>query len=228
MKMLCRTLMLMGLVAFVRGAATVEYKGDHYDGSTTGPTSGYIPSVWDYDYTHTVSSGSCKDSSGSTVTCSTATKCGPACWGVAGGSANKCAGTNQTPINLVAAEVDPSLEPPEFIVKNGGCDTWVQFGDDHAFEVSFSDTGKECTNLQLKFKGTLYTLQQFHFHAPSEHAIASGLGAAELHMAHKAGDGFLLVLGVIIHTILLSSGYQVSTEPRYLQSLTKRRTHAHA
>ena len=198
MKMLCRTLMLMGLVAFVTGAVSVEYKGDHYDGSTTGSTSSYSASVWDYDYTHTVTSGSCKDSSGSTVTCSTTTKCGPACWGVAGGSANKCAGTNQTPINLVPAEVDPSLEPPEFIVKNGGCDTWVQFGDDHAFEVSFSDAGKECTNLQLKFKGTQYTLQQFHFHAPSEHGIASGLGAAELHMVHKAGDGSLLVLGVLM------------------------------
>lgn len=195
MKMLCCMLVLMGLVAFVTGAATYEYKGDHYENL---PTPGYAAPVWNYDYTHTVSSGACKDSSSSTVTCSTSTKCGPACWGVAGGTSNKCSGSNQTPINLVAAEVDPDLDPPEFIVKDGGCAAWTQFGDDHAFEVSFSEKGKECTNLQLKYKGTLYTLAQFHFHAPSEHTIASGLGAAELHMVHKAADGSLLVLGVIM------------------------------
>jgi len=115
-----------------------------------------------------------------------------------GGKTNKCAGTSQTPINLVAATIDPALTPPEFMVTSGGCDKWVQFGDDHAFEVSFSETDMACTNLQLKYKGTTYTLLQFHFHAPAEHAIASGLGAAELHMVHKSSDGKLLVLGVIM------------------------------
>jgi hypothetical protein len=59
----------MGLVAFATGAATYEYKGDHYDGSVTGTTSGYTTkaSVWNYDYTHTVSSGACKDSSSTLV-----------------------------------------------------------------------------------------------------------------------------------------------------------------
>ena len=106
--------------------------------------------------------------------------------------------TSQTPINLVAAEVDSSLSPPEFLTTNGGCDKWVQFGDDHAFEVSFSETGHVCENLKLKYQGTEYTLLQLHFHAPAEHTVSSGLGAAELHMVHKSSDGKLLVLGVIM------------------------------
>lgn len=172
----------------------IKYGGDHYDGA-------YTKSVWNYDYSHVLmSSGVCKDDSGTTVLCAPATPCGPACWAVApdfGGKVNKCMGSSQTPINLSSANIDPLLSAPEFLVIDGGCGKWSQFGDDHAFEVSFSETGG-CSNLQLKYAGTLYTLLQFHFHAPSEHAVAGGLGAAELHMVHKSADGKLLVLGVIM------------------------------
>jgi len=190
--------------------AKAEYAGDHYDGAVaSGGTTAYKDSVWNYDYSHKLVDGVCKDKSGSTVTCSTTTKCGPACWSIApdvGGKTNVCSGKNQTPINLKAADIDPKLSPPDFVVENGGCDNWVQFGDDHAFEVSFSEKDKECTNLKLKYGGTTYTLLQFHFHAPAEHAVAGGLGAAELHMVHKSDDGKLLVLGVIMAVSGIPSG----------------------
>lgn len=189
--------------------ATSSYKGDHYDSTVTNGMTTYSKSVWNYDYSHTLVGGVCKDANLATVTCSTATQCGPACWGIApnfGGNTNMCAGTSQTPINLAAANIDPTLSPPEFIVTDGGCDKWVQFGDDHAFEVAFDEPGKKCTNLQLKYAGTTYTLQQFHFHAPAEHAVASGLGSAELHMVHTSADGKLLVLGVIMNSNGLIAG----------------------
>jgi len=190
-------------------SGTVTYKGDHYDSAVTTSTTAYSKSVWNYDYSHTLVSGVCKDSELNTLTCSTSTPCGPNCWPVApdfGGKTNKCAGSSQTPINLEAANIDPTLSPPEFIVTDGGCDKWVQFGDDHAFEVSFSESGMVCTNLKLKYKGTTYTLAQFHFHSPAEHAVANGLGAAELHMVHKSDDGKLLVLGVVMASSGIPAG----------------------
>lgn len=92
----------------------------------------------------------------------------------------------------------------EFLVTDDGCDKWVQFADDHSFEVSFSESGRACTNLKLSYQGTVYTLLQFHFHSPGEHAIANGLGAGELHMVHKSADNKLLVLGVIMNSNGLS------------------------
>ena len=172
----------------IQAAATAEYAGEHYN------VTAYTAGAWNYDYSHTLEGGVCKSGS-TTIICTTTNKCGPACWSLAGAS-NSCAGSKQTPINLVAANIDQTLSPPEFIVTDGGCDKWVQFGDDHAFEVSFAD--KACTNLKLKYGGTTYTFLQFHFHAPAEHAVAGGLGAAELHMVHKSADGKLLVLGVIM------------------------------
>lgn len=146
--------------------------------------SHYQSGSWNYNYSQTVCG-----------TCSTTSKCGPYCWSkVSPSSTNKCGGYSQTPINIVQVQTNADLQYPEFVVHDDGCSSWVQFADDHAFEVSFSDA--HCENLQLIYNKVTYNLTQFHFHAPAEHAIGGGIADAELHMVHKSSSGRYLVLGI--------------------------------
>ena len=50
----------------------------------------------------------------------------------------------------------------------------------------------------ITLHGTQYTLQQFHWHTPSEHEINGHRSAMEMHLVHSAADGSLLVIGVLI------------------------------
>ena len=111
-----------------------------------------------------------------------------------------CGGSNQAPINFNPLTIvpDSTLTYPTFTEKNGGCNTWVQFADDHAMEVSFSKPKFECPNFQVTHKGVVYTLLQFHFHSPAEHTVGMGYADAELHMVHKSSDGKFLVIGVLM------------------------------
>jgi carbonic anhydrase len=117
-----------------------------------------------------------------------------------GTTVNMCGGSNQAPINFNPLTIvpDSTLTYPTFTEKNGGCNTWVQFADDHAMEVSFSKPNFECPNFQVKHKGVEYTLLQFHFHSPAEHTVGMGYADAELHMVHKSSDGKFLVIGVLM------------------------------
>ena len=46
--------------------------------------------------------------------------------------------------------------------------------------------------------GTRHDLDQFHFHAPSEHLRSGGKHAAlEAHLVHKSADGKLAVVGLL-------------------------------
>lgn len=195
--MIARFLILLSVLHFSFAAITVDYEGNHYD-STATSTSLYTDGAWNYDYSHKLSTnaGKCKQSDGTEFTCATTDKCGPRCWEHVSVSNNMCGGTLQTPINLVTGVADSSLKFPKLTTTDGGCGTWVQFADDHAFEVSFSDGDFACPNFNLEFEGVSYNLKQFHFHAPSEHAVGGGIADAELHMVHKSASGQLLVLGV--------------------------------
>ncbi|KAG6596572.1 Alpha carbonic anhydrase 1, chloroplastic, partial [Cucurbita argyrosperma subsp. sororia] len=46
--------------------------------------------------------------------------------------------------------------------------------------------------------GKSYTLQQMHWHSPSEHRLNGQLFAAELHLVHQADDGSLSVIGILL------------------------------
>jgi carbonic anhydrase len=107
---------------------------------------------------------------------------------------------SQSPINLNPATivVDDSLKYPTFSEKNGGCAQWTQFTDDHAFEVSFDETGNECENFHVTHDGEEYTLLQMHFHSPAEHTVGYGYNDAELHLVHKSDSGKYLVVGVFL------------------------------
>jgi carbonic anhydrase len=48
--------------------------------------------------------------------------------------------------------------------------------------------------------GVEYTLQQFHFHGPSEHTIAGEHRDMEMHLVHTDADDNILVIGVLIVT----------------------------
>ncbi len=43
-----------------------------------------------------------------------------------------------------------------------------------------------------------YDLQQFHIHTPSEHAIDGKHSPLEIHFVHKAADGSLAVVGLLV------------------------------
>jgi carbonic anhydrase len=50
----------------------------------------------------------------------------------------------------------------------------------------------------LTIGGASYQLAQYHFHAPSEHAVAGRQFPMEMHMVHKAADGQLAVIATFI------------------------------
>ncbi len=50
----------------------------------------------------------------------------------------------------------------------------------------------------ILIKGKLFELKQFHFHAPSEHTINDRHADMEMHLVHKAEDGVVAVIAVMI------------------------------
>ena len=51
---------------------------------------------------------------------------------------------------------------------------------------------------RLKHGNRVYELVELHYHAPSEHTIDGESAAAELHFVHRAEDGLLAVVGVLL------------------------------
>ena len=62
----------------------------------------------------------------------------------------------------------------------------------HTIEVTYPEGS------WIEVDDTRYQLLQFHFHAPSEHAVAGKLFDMEMHLVHKSKTGDLAVLGVFI------------------------------
>lgn len=46
--------------------------------------------------------------------------------------------------------------------------------------------------------GRRFNLQQFHFHAPSEHTVGGKHSAMEMHLVHKDENGHVAVVGIMI------------------------------
>ena len=97
-------------------------------------------------------------------------------------------GTCQSPIDISSPQ-RADLPNPRFdystssinIVNNG-----------HAIQVN-CDPGSV-----LELDGKSFDLLQFHFHAPSEHRVGGRSFPMEMHMVHKADDGQLAVVSVLI------------------------------
>jgi len=114
---------------------------------------------------------------------------GPENWGQLGDTYATCGtGKSQSPIDVSApseqdlANIAFHYQPSEVNILNNG----------HTVQVNY-DAGS-----YIELDGVRYDVAQFHFHAPSEHAVDGNLFAAEIHIVHKSADGTLAVVGILL------------------------------
>ena len=118
---------------------------------------------------------------------------GPEAWATLDSVNELCsAGTQQSPIDLSRtlpgelSEVVPVWSPEtEWVVVNNG----------HTIQANVAE-GSEAGHVEID--GKRYDLVQFHFHHPSEHAVDAAHTEMEVHFDHKAEDGALAVIGVML------------------------------
>ena len=116
---------------------------------------------------------------------------GPAAWGDLSAEYVLCAeGKQQSPINIAGASTKdlPRIafhyQPTKLNIINNG----------HTIQVNYEPGSS------MEFAGAVYSLRQFHFHAPSEHTIDGKHSALEMHLVHQKSDGALGVIGVMINS----------------------------
>ena len=119
-------------------------------------------------------------------------KRGPEFWGTLCPEWFLCSeGKAQSPIDFNfedvvfdnAPELDFDYNPTHLNIINNG----------HTVEVIY-DPGSE-----IEVEGVKYELEQFHFHAPSEHTFGGGAHfPMEMHLVHKSADGGFAVVAVFI------------------------------
>jgi carbonic anhydrase len=83
----------------------------------------------------------------------------------------------------------------------------VVFDEGHTLQVQLAPGSA------IEIDGHAYQLLQFHFHMPSEHAIAGEHYPLELHLVHQDTDGRIAVVGVL---------YDTGTESKLLAELWSR------
>ncbi|AGW41848.1 anthranilate synthase component I [Leifsonia xyli subsp. cynodontis DSM 46306] len=113
---------------------------------------------------------------------------GPAHWDAVAKACKKTAEAHESPIDIktstlvtdaAATPVKTHYAPAAFHLENNG----------HTIEAVADDTSANT----IERDGTTYSLQQFHFHADSEHTIDGKHAAAELHLVHKSASGEVAV-----------------------------------
>ena len=114
---------------------------------------------------------------------------GPSHWSQLSPDYERCGvGKQQSPIDLTGAsardlaDIAFDYHPSKADVVNNG----------HTIQVTVEPGSS------IRVDGKRFDLVQFHFHAPSEHAIDGKLWPAELHLVHKSADGELAVVGLMI------------------------------
>ncbi|MCS3532626.1 carbonic anhydrase [Chryseobacterium sp. JUb7] len=98
----------------------------------------------------------------------------------------------QSPINIVTlkTKVDKNLGKLNFNYSTGDVKDIEDNG--HSLQFDFKDGSF------INYGGKKYTLMQFHAHEESEHTINGMRYPLELHFVHKAADGSVLVIGVMV------------------------------
>lgn len=105
----------------------------------------------------------------------------------------KCGqGKTQSPINILSSKTvkDKSLKKIDFRYDSGDVEDILDNG--HSLQFDFKDGS------YINYDHKKYTLLQFHAHEESEHTIDGIRYPLELHFVHKASDGSLLVIGVMV------------------------------
>lgn len=118
---------------------------------------------------------------------------GPSHWGQLAPEFKVCrSGSRQSPIDLAPAHLAQgsslalNWQPVEATLSNNG----------HTLQVSPKEVNYTASYLELA--GQRYNFAQFHFHHPSEHALAGNRWPLEAHFVHKAATGGdLTVIGVL-------------------------------
>lgn len=111
-------------------------------------------------------------------------------------------GTSQSPIDVSSpAEQDLAnivfhYQQSDVSILNNG----------HTVQVNY-DAGS-----YIKLDDARYDVAQFHYHAPSEHAVDGKLFAAELHIVHKNADGGLAVVGILLDEGAQNDAFQPFVE----------------
>lgn len=118
---------------------------------------------------------------------------GPEHWGEFGAACENRTASHESPIDIATANlgsgtgsdrVRTNYTSASFELENNG----------HTVEAVPVDPQAN----SVEVGGTRYFLQQFHFHASSEHRVDGRSTAAELHLVHRSEDGRLLVLAVLL------------------------------
>ncbi|HEY5880502.1 MAG TPA: carbonic anhydrase family protein [Nakamurella sp.] len=119
---------------------------------------------------------------------------GPDHWGDIAPGCATTADSAQSPIDIDKAAlaagpantVTVRYTPAAFEVENNG----------HTVQAVPDDTKEN----SITIAGSAYYLQQFHFHAESEHQIDGANAPMELHLVHQDDAGRLAVLGVLLES----------------------------
>ncbi len=114
---------------------------------------------------------------------------GPAHWGDLAPEFAVCAsGTQQSPVDIP----DSAALNPADITFNYQTAPLAILNNGHTIQVNYPPGSS------ITVGGKTYQLAQFHFHIPSEHELAGEHKDMEVHFVHKAADGELAVVGVLL------------------------------
>ena len=114
---------------------------------------------------------------------------GPLFWGELDPAYVLCkTGTTQSPIDITGAESKEG-SPLEFHYETS---TMNVINNGHTIQQNY-DPGSF-----VIYNSKRFNLKQFHFHRKSEHTVEGKHFAMEMHLVHVAGDGELLVVGVLL------------------------------
>lgn len=115
---------------------------------------------------------------------------GPEFWGEISSDFAVCAtGDQQSPVDLTGAI---SADAADVALHWNPQANWNVVNNGHTIQASSDDGGT------ITIGGKDYKLLQLHFHTPSEHAIDGQRAPMEVHFVHKAEDGSLAVIGVMM------------------------------
>ncbi|KAG0127427.1 alpha carbonic anhydrase [Tuber indicum] len=104
---------------------------------------------------------------------------GPLNWAALSAENSACATSKvQSPINIDST-IQLAQEAPKMVIKDVEAAEFENLGT----------TVEVICNGTTTFGGKDFSLQQFHFHTPSEHRVAEEYFPLEIHMVHEAADG---------------------------------------